>query len=163
MFALRAKNRFHCCSTIKHAFHLRSLVLAEGFLQQVKDNLAQTSQQLIPAVFTNTWGKARLQQQDAGLSTWHGPHTFPLCGYICRSSSLWSPDHPPPSFSFPPSCWASQLFTRLKDSHASREGLCSLSQSLTQWQFTILENQMMVFWKIQWLTLSNLLAMEEHL
>lgn len=90
---------------IQHDCSLSYCVSVKAHIHQVKDNLAKSSQQLVPAVFTNTWGKlVRI------LVCWpgRGLPTPPDGISVSRSSSLWSPDSlvrlPPPSFSFSPSC-----------------------------------------------------------
>lgn len=66
---------------LNNAFDLSSCISAAAHIHQVKDNLAKTSQQLIPAAFTNTWGKpvgsSRIQVCWLGMA-----RVYPPCQYI---------------------------------------------------------------------------------
>lgn len=57
-----ATNELQCLNgtslSLSVSLYLCACVFTEAHIHQVKNNLSKKSQQLIPAVFTNTWGKA---------------------------------------------------------------------------------------------------------
>lgn len=91
------------CLYIKEYF-LSPCISAEAQIHQVKGNLAKTSQQLIPAVFTNTWGKpvggSRIQVCWLGMACIPFLSVYPLVGL--PAFDLLTNGLPPPSFSFSP-------------------------------------------------------------
>lgn len=91
--------------------NLSSCISAKAHIHQVKDNLAKTSQQLVPAVFTNTWGKpvgsSRIQVCWLGMASIPFLTVYPLVGL--PAFDLLTNGLPPPSFSFSPSHWVECL------------------------------------------------------
>lgn len=97
--------------TLNNTFYLSSSISSKAHIHQVKDNLAKTTQQLVPAVFTNTWGKpvgsSRIQVCWLGMACIPFLTVYPLVGL--PAFDLLTNGLPLPSFSFPPSRWVECL------------------------------------------------------